>query len=80
MSKNRFSDYRRDKAYKSKYKYVYKYVSKKDHSISFRAQPIVKGIGKCGAMSFETERKAALFVDKVLIGKGAEPVNILNRK
>jgi hypothetical protein len=35
------------------------------------------GVGKD---SFDTERLAAIAVDKLLISKGKEPINILKRK
>lgn len=37
----------------------------------------IKGVSKIG---YKTEREAALAVDKYLINKGKEPVNILVRK
>tara|TARA_B100000780_G_scaffold237173_1_gene178173 strand:- start:5663 stop:5875 length:213 start_codon:yes stop_codon:yes gene_type:complete len=36
----------------------------------------INGVSKS---KFDTERKAAIAVDKLLIGRGKEPVNILTR-
>lgn len=57
-----------------KYKYVYEYVSS-NGSITFEGR--VVGYRKQG---FLDDRKCALWVDKQLISKGKEPVNILVRK
>lgn len=54
------------------YKYVQKY--KKGDKIKWLGKVLRTG------KTFETEREAALYVDKVLINKGKEPVNILVSK
>lgn len=56
-----------------KYKYVTLYEAK-DKSPRWRAQ--IFGSGKI----FDTEREAAICIDKKLIDKGKEPVNILIKK
>ncbi len=57
---------------KSIYKYVLQ-IMKTDGTYAYQ-------ISVCGVcMVFDTEREAALKVDKVLISKGKEPVNILKR-
>jgi len=61
------------KYYPSKYKYVQNL--KKDGKDVWCIN--MKGISKA---KFDTERQAAIAVDKLLIGKGKEPVNILVRK
>jgi len=55
---------------------TYKYVSKYKLGDEIRWLGKVLRTGK----TFETEREAALYVDKVLLNKGKEPVNILVRK
>ena len=59
----------------------YKYVSKQrlGGKIVWRGTFFNKN-GKGNGKSFPTEREAALYVDKKLIGNGKEPVNILKRK
>lgn len=57
-----------------KYKYVYKY---RDSSGNETYDGIVYRTKKQG---FLDERKCALWVDKMLLSKGKEPVNILVRK
>lgn len=54
----------------------YKYVQK------YRNGCEIKWLGKVlnRGKTFETEREAALYVDKALISQGKEPVNILVRK
>ena len=62
------------KGKKSKYKYVYGIQPDGDR---WYWQLRLKGVSnKC----YDTEREAALVVDKYLISKGKEPVNILVRK
>ena len=55
---------------------TYKYVQK------YKVGDKIKWLGKVlrTGKTFETEREAALYVDKVLLNKGKEPVNILVRK
>jgi len=55
---------------------TYKYVQKYKEGDKIKWLGKVLRIGK----TFETEREAALYVDKVLLNKGKEPVNILVRK
>ena len=55
-----------------KYKYVQKY--KLGDEIRWLGKVLRTG------KTFENERDAALYVDKVLLNKGKEPVNILIRK
>jgi hypothetical protein len=57
---------------KSKYKYVLQ-IMKKDGSYAW--QMSVCGICRV----FDTEKEAAIKVDKVLIDNGKEPVNVLKR-
>jgi uncharacterized protein YlxP (DUF503 family) len=57
---------------RSKYKYVVK-IQKTDGTYVYQ----MSVLGVC--MVFDTEREAALKVDKMLISKGKEPVNILKR-
>lgn len=46
-----------------------------------RGKTIYKGkVGRKAHLGFDSEREAALFVDRTLIEKGQEPVNILKRK
>jgi hypothetical protein len=60
---------------KGKYKYVYSY-KMPDGYIKYQSY-----ISKYGWSKYhETERQAAIAVDKYLIFKGKEPVNILVRK
>lgn len=61
------------KYYPSKYKYVQNL--KKDGKDVWCVN--MPGVSKA---KFDTERQAAIVVDKLLIGKGKEPVNILVRK
>jgi hypothetical protein len=58
---------------KSKYKGVSEYATTRENTV---------WLGQLGLKKkmFDTEREAALFVDKKLIEKGKEPVNILVRK
>jgi hypothetical protein len=57
---------------KGKYKYVYGYLMP-DNSIKYQAK-----IKKYRwSAYFETEKEAAIAVDKLLINKGLTPVNIL---
>jgi len=57
--------------------------SKYKHVASIRTSNIrrwyinIKGVSRT---PFDTEREAAVAVDKLLIGRGKEPVNILKRK
>ena len=57
------------------YKGVYKYINQ-DGKGGFRWRGGNRGKGKF----FETEREAAVFVDKKLIERGFPPVNVLKRK
>jgi hypothetical protein len=57
----------------TKYKHVLK--TEVNDNIYWRVN--VTGVSKIG---YKTEREAALVVDKYLISKGKEPVNILVRK
>ena len=57
----------------SKYKYVGKYICEKG-VVKWRTMISTTGF------SFDTEREAAMCVDKILIARGKEPVNILVRK
>ena len=54
----------------------YKYVSQIELSTGEWWRGAIYGNGK----SFRTEREAAIYIDKRLIEKGKEPVNILVRK
>ena len=54
----------------------YKYVSQIETAGVKWWRGAIYGSGK----NFKTERKAAIYVDKRLIEKGKEPVNILVRK
>ena len=56
----------------SQYKYVGKYIREKGVS---KWRTMLPSTG----FSFDTEREAAICVDKLLIAKGKEPVNILKR-
>ena len=55
---------------------TYKYVQK------YKEGDKIKWLGKVlrTGKTFETEREAALYVDKVLLNKGKKPVNILVAK
>lgn len=57
----------------SKYKYVNK--EPKNGEIFYRI-----GVPKYSKKRYKTEREAAIAVDKILIGQGKEPVNILKHK
>jgi hypothetical protein len=58
----------------SQYKYVLKYIDPNgDVHWAFK-------FSNTTAVEVESEREAALRVDKALIGRGKEPVNILKRK
>lgn len=61
---------------KSKYKYVSQVTE--NGKKRWRGTFFVKG-GKGNGKSFETEREAAIFVDKKLIEIGKDPVNILKK-
>lgn len=54
----------------------YKYVSQIDTAGKIWWRGAIYGSGK----NFKTEREAAIYIDKRLIEKGKEPVNILVRK
>lgn len=54
----------------------YKYVSQIELSTGKWWRGVIYGNGK----SFRAEREAAIYIDKRLIEKGKEPVNILVRK
>lgn len=58
---------------KSKYKYVIKEL--KNDKIRWKMS--IVGYSQ---KRYKTEREAGLAVDKIMIGKGKEPVNILVRK
>lgn len=62
------------------YKYVSEYVNTKTRELFYMARLYspTKGLNMC--KSFTDLREAALCVDKYLINKGKEPVNILKRK
>ncbi len=53
----------------------YKYVSQIELSTGVWWRGSINGTGK----SFRTEKEAAIYIDKKLIKKGKEPVNILKR-
>ena len=55
----------------------YKHVLKTEVNDKVYWRVIISGVSKIG---YKTEREAALVVDKYLISKGKEPVNILVRK
>ena len=57
-----------------KYKYVYEYVSRNGDAT------FVGKVGEYRKQGFSDERECALWVDKQLLYKGKEPVNILVRK
>lgn len=67
--------FRSVKNVKSKYKYVQGILTISLNKTKWVVN--IKGVGRNG---FETEREAALAVDKYLISKGKEPVNILKPK
>jgi hypothetical protein len=76
-SKKSYMDFRYSGTSK-KYRYVDKYVFKGDESIvKWKAKMQVDG-HKTGR-NYDSEREAALAIDKFLIGHGKEPVNILKR-
>ena len=55
----------------------YKHVEKTEVNDKVYYRVCMTGVSKIG---YKTEREAAIVVDKYLIGKGKEPVNILKRK
>lgn len=55
----------------------YKFVVKTEVNEKTYWRVNMRGVSKIG---YETEREAAMVVDKYLIRKGKEPVNILKRK
>lgn len=55
----------------------YKHVEKTEVNDNVYYRVVMRGVSKIG---YPTERAAALVVDKYLISKGKEPVNILKRK
>lgn len=57
----------------SEYKYVHKW-------IDIRGKETFTAMIDGTTRPFDTERLAAIFVDKHLIGLGKEPVNIFKRK
>jgi hypothetical protein len=59
----------------SEYRYVQGLIDRKTNKIRWVVH--MHGVGR---NAFETERDAAIAVDKILISKGKEPVNILIRK
>ena len=63
------------KSVKSKYKYVQGLTSITTKDIKWFIH--IKGVGRNG---YENERDCALAVDKYLISKGKEPVNILKKR
>lgn len=63
-----------NKRIKSQYKYVQGFINDKN---------IIRwytNIYRVHSLSFDTEREAAIAVDKYFINKGKEPKNILKRK
>ena len=58
-------------------KSIYKYVKKLMVNDEVYWSLNIKG---CSQTCYKTEREAGLAVDKYLISKGIEPVNILKRK
>jgi hypothetical protein len=56
---------------------IYKHVSKTEVNDNIYWRVMMTGVSRIG---YKTEREAALVVDKYLISKGKEPVNILKRK
>ena len=54
----------------------YKHVASINTSSAQRWYVNMKGVGR---NKFDTEREAAIAVDKLLIGRGKEPVNVLTR-
>jgi hypothetical protein len=73
----RWGDYDRTDA-KSKYKWVYELKNKRTGDVVYLARMYSGHLE--GKKMFDTERDAALAVDRFLIGKGKEPVNILKRR
>ena len=70
------NEYRRTYEVETKFKNVYPYVSiKKPKGPIIWIAKLTGGYGE-----FSTEREAAIYVDKVRIKNGKEPVNILKRK
>ena len=65
--------------YKAKSKYKYVSVMERKGKIEYRGIYTAKS-GKKNGKNFPTEREAAIYVDKMLIEMGKEPVNILKRK
>ncbi len=61
-----------------KFKNVYIEKCRKNKTLLYIARVIING--KLKMKRFETEREAALFVDKALISFNKEPINILKRK
>ena len=57
----------------SKYKYVN--VEPRNGKVFYRI-----GVPNHSKKRYKTEREAAIAVDKILIGQGKEPINILVRK
>jgi hypothetical protein len=55
----------------------YKYVERTEVNDKVYWRVTMRGVSKIG---YDTEREAALVVDKYLLRKGKEPVNILKRK
>jgi len=74
--RGRFNDYKRTDA-KSKYSNVYEFKNKISGDLLYIAN--VRYNGEEVKNRFDTEREAALAVDKFLIRQGEEPVNILKR-
>ena len=60
---------------KSQYKFVAGMTNNTDSEVHW----YIKKAG-IGANKFESERAAAIAVDKLLINKGLEPINILKRR
>lgn len=77
---DRISNYKYDKEFKSKYKHVYRLINRKDGSYIFQGNKRRTKLTSASAKQFNTEREAALYVDKCLIEQKKDPVNILVRK
>jgi len=74
----RYNDYIKDGAHKSQFKGVYRQINVRDGTYSYLAHIPTKN--RNATKYFETEKEAALAVDKGYINIGKEPVNILKRK
>ena len=56
---------------------TYKNVEKTEVNDKVYYRVVIRGVSKIG---YKTEKEAAIAVDKYLIRKGKEPVNVLKRK